>query len=239
LRCHRWNDGSAAVYALLSIWICVIISLVTSPDKGRETLAAAEKECLLLLDPGHGGLDGGAVSVTGTAESRINYDIAERCLYLGRFCGLRTAMTRDSYEIEYPPEARSIAARKKWDTRNRASIANETPDAVLMSIHQNYYPSANPHGAQVLYASNEPSRVLAENLQTAFSAMLPSDNRRRAVPADRDIYLMSHVRCPAVLVECGFLSNPEEAARLESAHYQKKLSLVMIGVFCREQEHCT
>ena len=233
---RRYRDGSAAVYALLSIWICVIISIMTRPPESRETLAGASPPHCLLIDPGHGGLDGGAVSATGTVESLINWQIAERCRDLACFCGIRCAMTRTEYEIEYPPELRSIAARKKWDTRSRASMADTLPGAVLLSIHQNYYPSAGPHGIQVLYAPGEPSRLLAETLQAAFAEAIPTDERRSAVPADRNIYLMHHVRCPAVLVECGFLSNPGEAARLETAAYQKKLAMTMIRVFSRIRE---
>ena len=232
---RKLSDDSQAVCALLSIWICVIITAAASPRSATETLAAGSHP-ILLIDPGHGGLDGGALSVTGTPESRINWEIAEKCLSLARFLGVRAELTRPSREIEYPTELKSIAARKKWDTRRRAEMANETPGAILLSIHQNTYPSSSPHGIQVLYAPNAESRELADRLQASFSDSLPTDRRRTAVQAGREIYLLNHVRCPAVLAECGFLSNPDEARRLETADYQKKLAMIMIREFARSRE---
>ena len=233
---RKRTEGSMAVYALLSIWICVIISISIRPERTREAISGSGDPLVLILDPGHGGLDGGAVSVTGTPESRINWEIAERSAALAEFCGLRTIMTRSTYEIDYPAELRSISACKKWDTHRRTDLANDTPGGLLLSIHQNFYPAAAPHGAQVLYSRDLTSRELAEALQRSFCAALPADGKRKAVPAGRDIYLMNHVHCPAILVECGFLSHPEEAARLESAGYQKKLSMIMIREICRIRE---
>ena len=233
---RKLTDGSLAVYALLSIWICVIIFTVSSRGNTRETFSSTDEPMILILDPGHGGLDGGAVSVTGTFESRINWDIAERSTALARFCGIPVILTRPTFEIDYPAQLASIAACKKWDTRERTALVNGTPGGILLSIHQNFYPTASPHGIQVLYAADATSRSLAEALQAAFTEALHTDDRRVAVPASKDIYLMNHVQRPAVLVECGFLSNPEEAARLETADYQKKLSMIMIRVIHRIQE---
>ncbi len=222
------TDGSLAVYALLSIWICVIISIVLPAQKTRETLLKTDNIAVLILDPGHGGLDGGAVSLTGTYESSINWAIACRCRSLAQFCGLRAVMTRGSFDIAYPLELKSISAKKKWDTRSRAEFINSMPGALLLSIHQNTFPSASPRGTQVLYAPDPSSREFGEVLRKAFAETLPSDPKRPAVPAGRDIYLMNHVRGPALLVECGFLSNPEEAVRLETEEYQKTLAMIMI-----------
>jgi len=182
---------------------------------------------VIVIDPGHGGLDGGAVSVNGTAESEINWKTARRLRDLLAFFGMRTTMTRDRYEIDYPPEVAGIAQKKKWDTRHRAEIVNSVSSAVLLSIHQNYYPSAQPHGAQVLYAPDEISRRLGERIQDLIVQTLQPDNRRVAVPVRKDVYLMNHVGCPAVLLECGFLSNPTEAAAMETDAAQIKIAAVV------------
>lgn len=229
MRFHPYHER-LAVYALLSIWICVII-YCTAAEKPSEVMATYYDPFVLVLDPGHGGLDGGAVSVTGERESKINYDIAKRAFALARFCGFRTLMTRNTYEIEYPAQMRSVAECKKWDTRSRVSFVNRFPEGVLLSIHQNYYPTASPHGIQVLYAGNEKSREIAYSLTEAFLQAFTEDSCRPPEAAGKDIYLLTHVTRPAVLVECGFLSNPTEAKKLETPDYQKKLSLVLISRF--------
>ena len=145
-------------------------------------------------------------------------------------------MTRESEELAYPAEAKTIAAMKKWDTRRRVELAESLEKAVFLSIHQNIYPTSGPHGAQVLYAPNEPSRVLAETMQTQLASALFPENRRVPVPAGKDIYILSHVRCTAVLVECGFLSNPQELSLLQSADYQKKIASVLTACYLQSME---
>ncbi len=177
----------------------------------------------VILDPGHGGEDGGAVSITGTAEKDINLAVALKTEKLLAFCGVPAIMTRTGDDIDYPPEAETTRLRKAADTRARTELINSTPDALLVSIHQNKYGKENGvKGAQVFYASTEMSQILAgevtERLGLAAGIVRP--------PAEitGGVYIMTHIQCPAILVECGFLSNREEAELLESDSYQKKLS---------------
>ena len=107
-------------------------------------------------------------------------------------------------------------------------------DAVLLSVHQNTFTDEEYHGAQVFYAPTEGSQALAETMQEALRAALDPENSRQAKPIPDSVYLMNHVSCPAVLVECGFLSNPEEEALLRSADYQIRLAAVLAGVCLRE-----
>lgn len=123
-------------------------------------------------------------------------------------------------------EAATIAARKASDIRARVRLTEETPKAVLLSIHQNHFPESKYRGAQVFYAAADGSRALAERLQTALGTQLDPDNHRACKKAG-EIYLLKHVSCPAVLVECGFLSNPAEEALLRTPKYQKKLAAVL------------
>lgn len=227
------GDGSLGVLcALLSMWICVIIFSISSQSAARETMADADARAVMVIDPGHGGRDGGAVSVTGTVESAINWSICRRLNDLARFMGIPTVMTRQNEEIDYPPELNTIAACKKWDTRQRVALANETENGVLVSIHQNFYPSAQPRGAQVLYAATDGSQPLAEEIQNSLKILMP-DNRRTAGPAPKNNYIMSHVQRPAVLIECGFISHRQEAVLLEDGDYQKKLAAVAVAAFSR------
>ena len=228
----------AALFTLSFLWICVIIHCVflSSTDTRSVSLDGADALPVLVIDPGHGGADGGAVAPDGTAESALNLAVALRVRDLCAFLGIDTVMTRETEEIDYPPEAKTVAAMKKWDTRRRVELAEGLYDPVFLSIHQNIYPSAGPRGSQVLYAQNEPSRVFAELVQANLTAALLPENRRVPVPAGKDIYIMSHVRCTAVLVECGFLSHPQELSLLQSAEHQKKIASVLTACYLQFTE---
>lgn len=129
-------------------------------------------------------------------------------------------------DVSVYTEGTTIAAKKVSDLRNRVRIVNETPNAVLVSIHQNLFAESRYSGAQVFYNTADGASVLAERLQVGFLATVnPNSNRR--TKAAHDVYLMENVRCPAVLIECGFLSNPEEEAALRTGEYQKKLCCVI------------
>lgn len=181
----------------------------------------------VVIDPGHGGEDGGAVSASGILESSLNLEISQRLEALLLFFGLPVIMTRETEEIDYPEDAATTKARKTADTKARVALIESIDQALLVSIHQNFYPGTSPSGAQVLFAPTEGSQALAERMQQNFLLFLDPDNRRTAVPIQDNIYIMNHVSCPAVLVECGFLSNPSELEKLCDADYQKQLTAVL------------
>ena len=189
------------------------------PDRGME---------LLIIDPGHGGADGGAVSVTGTYESDINLQIALKIEQLAALYGCRSVMTRYTQDIEYPDDALTIRAKKIADQKGRVSLINSFNNAVLISIHQNKYTSSEPRGGQVFYSPVPRSREMGEYMQQLLAENTDTRNRTaRQIPDS--IYLMNSITCPGILVECGFLSNREEAILLESDNYQKKLATVIAG----------
>ena len=186
-----------------------------------------------VIDPGHGGEDSGAVSVTGVCESVLNLDIAQRIRLLFALFGIDPVMTRTSDDIQYPDDATTTRARKVADQKARLACIQSVPNAFLISIHQNYYPSGGPFGAQVLYAPNDESREFALFLQDQLVSNLNPENYRSASQIAGDIYLMNHVDCPAVLIECGFLSNASEAALLQTEAYQLKLATATVASFLR------
>ncbi len=185
---------------------------------------------ILILDPGHGGADGGAVSVTNTPESRINLDIALRARELASFFGVDTVMTRESEDIAYPDSAGTIRAKKVWDTKGRTELVNSVDNAFLISIHQNKFTSAKPSGSQVFYAPTEKSREAADIFQSKLLALAPG-NRQNATQIPDSVYIMNHVDCPAVLIECGFISNIVEAKKLEDPEYQTALAATIVGAY--------
>lgn len=187
--------------------------------------SAAERRHCIIIDAGHGGVDGGASSCTGVLESQINLEIALRLDDLLHLLGMDTLMTRTT-DISIYTEGESIAAKKVSDLKNRVRIANENNNGILISIHQNHFSDNRYSGAQVFYAKSQGSEVLARSIQSSLIQTLNPGSKRQAKKAD-GVYLMQNVQIPGVLIECGFLSNPAEEEKLRSASYQKKLCCVI------------
>ena len=194
-----------------------------------QTIAESRAPRTLVLDAGHGGFDGGAVGASGTAEQEINLSIAQRAAALAGFFGVKTAMTRtDGQALDYDP-ARPVRENKVADIRARERRVRETANPVFVSIHLNKFSDPQYHGAQVFYSKNHAGgRALAEYLQSSLIDGCDPTNHRQAKQAVESIYLMKRLDCPAVIVECGFLSNPEEEVRLNESEYHTKLALCIV-----------
>ena len=184
-----------------------------------------ERQHCIIIAAGHGGEDGGATSCTGKLESSFNLEISLRLNDLLHLLGYDTAMIRTS-DVSIYTKGETIAQKKVSDLKERVRIANETENALLLSIHQNTYPESRYSGAQVFYANTAGSQQLAKELQSSFTTTVNQGSNRKSKKAD-GIYLMEHISCTGILVECGFLSNPEEEARLRSMEYQKKICCVI------------
>jgi N-acetylmuramoyl-L-alanine amidase len=217
----KWVSGYAVILlsALLIARLgshAVTVMAENRPVEGRHTM---------IIDPGHGGVDGGATSCTGLLESRFNLEIGLRLEAMLQFLGCRTVMIRRE-DVSVYTEGETIAGKKASDLKQRVRMAEDEKDAVLLSIHQNYFPQAQYSGAQAFYAGTAGSRSLAKAMQTAFTEYL-KPARPRQEKKSSGVYLMEHVSCPAVLIECGFLSNPREEALLRTPNYQKKLAVII------------
>lgn len=189
-----------------------------------ESLSGKARHCVI-IDPGHGGEDGGASSCTGRLESTYNLEIALRLEDMLHLLGYDTRLIRRE-DVSVYTTGQTIAQKKVSDLKTRVKTINETKNGILLSIHQNYYPDSQYSGAQVFYGNSEGSEALAKKLQAAFVAALNPGSRRQAKQG-KGIYLLEHIRCPGALVECGFLSNPREEALLREPAYQKKLCCVI------------
>lgn len=179
----------------------------------------------VVIDAGHGGIDGGAVSCTGVKESNINLEIALRLNDLLHLLGIRTYMIRTE-DISVYTSGNSIAAKKVSDLKERVRIINQTQNALLISIHQNNFDDARYSGAQVFYNTDS---SLATKLQNTLVKILNPGSKRKIKKAD-SIYLMQRIECPGYLIECGFLSNCTEEALLRDPSYQLKLCSVIASV---------
>ena len=218
---------------LLQITACVsifglMIVLATAGNRIVTVLsehAPIENRKYIIIDPGHGGIDGGATSCSGALESSINLQISLRLNELMHLLGIHTLMIRTDDRSVYT-EGESIAAKKVSDLKERVRLCNSTPNAILISIHQNNFQDKQYHGAQVFFAPSTQSKELAQRLQANLISTVNQGSRRNIKRAD-GIYLLEKVKCPAILVECGFLSNPEEEAQLRSSEYQEKVCCVI------------
>ena len=177
---------------------------------------------VLVVDAGHGGIDGGTTSCTGVLESTVNLEIAHRLNALLRLMGYETVMTRTTADST-ATEGDTIRAQKVSDLKNRVSMVNEAGNAVLLSIHQNYYPQSQYYGPQVFYTDS--GREMAQALQKQLNLLTPG--LERVSKKSSGVYLMEHITEPGLLIECGFLSNPGEEAKLRMPEYQKKLCCVI------------
>lgn len=185
----------------------------------------------VIIDPGHGGPDGGAVSPDGVQESRINLDVSFRVRDLLAFCGQRSLMTRtEDVSIHTPGALRWKAS----DLQNRVSLVNDTEHSILLSIHQNSLPSSPvTHGAQVFHNQIGEAEPLSAAIQASLNEVINIGNEKQMKTAPKGIYLMKHITAPGILVECGFLSNTEETIRLQESSYQIKLATAVTAGFLR------
>lgn len=187
--------------------------------------APFDRSVVFVIDAGHGGEDGGAVSCQGHKESNINLQIALRLDDLLHFLGYETVMIRRS-DVSVYTQGSTIAQRKTSDLKQRVRTVDETPGAVLISIHQNFFPQSQYSGAQMFYNQYEKAKEMAQKLQNAFVSTINAGSNRTEKSVS-GIYLLEHIQAPGVLVECGFLSNPAEEAMLRTEDYQKKICCVI------------
>ena len=194
-------------------------------------------DATLIIDAGHGGVDGGAVSVTGECEKNINLAIALRLDSICGLYGVQTKLLRSDDRSIHDEDAVTIREKKVSDLHNRAAIIESTENATVISIHQNIYTNSKYSGAQVFYSNGDLSASFAALMQENLRVQLAPDNIRQAKPIPKTVYLMNHISCRALLVECGFLSNSSEAALLETSSYQTKVAAVLAGSYLQETEN--
>ena len=223
-----------AVYIALSAAALVLIISLTQKNDSEDAFISAS-EYTLVIDAGHGGIDGGAVSASGIKESDINLAVALKTEAIAELLGISTVMTRS----DGSDSSGNTPYSERGDLLYRAELADRTDNAVLISIHQNTFPSELVSGAEVMYAATDGSELLGNITQSALVACADPDNRRLARPAPKELLLTSSVHCPAILVECGFLSNPDEAAKLADNGYQMKLAAVFAASFLRFSQNMT
>ena len=215
---------------IFSVLICIILSLcaVIGYDVASNyisTSAVAFENPAIIIDAGHGGEDGGTVSHKGILEKDINLKIALKLNTLFKNSGYNTIMIRDSDKLIYDENSTTIRQKKSSDLHNRLDIVNSSENAILLSIHQNHYEESKYYGAQVFYSGNNTeSMALAELIQSSIIKNIQPENKRQIKKTGSEIFLLNNAKIPAVMVECGFLSNLKEAELLNTEEYQNRIS---------------
>lgn len=222
---------------LLLLCLCVLggVSWLGAGQPASVTATSAVGgQWTLILDAGHGGEDGGASTAAGDKESDINLAIAQKARALMTFLGVEPLLSRETDISLHSSGAETIRQKKVSDLKNRVALIEDTPNAMLLSVHQNYFTDPRYNGSQVFFNSDDISRQWGEAAQEVLRQVLSPDNDRKAKPMPDGIYLFDHVSCPAILVECGFLSNGEEAALLLTDTYQRKVAMALAGAYLNE-----
>lgn len=237
----RKNQRILAAALLAGALFLYAFPLLRTPEAAEAAAFLPETPVTVILDAGHGGEDGGASTADGVLESGINLEIALRLRDLLAFAGVDTQMIRDTDTAVYSGDCRTISQKKVSDLKNRAAMVNAVENGLLVSIHQNYFEQTKYCGAQVFFAKTDGSKALAERIQQSLRENVDAANHRQCKPS-QSVYLMEHIECTGVLIECGFLSNYEEAKRLQTDAYQKKLSAAICGAITeylseREERH--
>ena len=184
----------------------------------------------IIIDAGHGGFDGGAVAGDGTLEKDLNLLVAQELNKVALSLGYKTVMVRDT-DKSTDSDGEQSGTKKVKDIKNRLALMKKYNDSVFVSIHMNKYSTSQPHGAQVFYSPFKNSDVLADNIQTSIAELVQTDNKRVIKPAGKSIYLLYNATIPAVIVECGFLSNKQDLENLKDNNYRRDLAFsILCGI---------
>lgn len=217
-------------FILLSAFIVLMISAAFN-IKVSVSSENIKSMPTIVIDAGHGGEDGGAVSDSGVLEKDINLSIANDTSALFYLLGFDVTQTRTT-DIALDNGEDTIRKRKVSDMKKRLEIFNSSEENTIISIHQNKFTESKYHGTQIFYSPNNPkSEELAESIKYSVKGLLQPDNERECKKADSGIYLLKNTDNPAVIVECGFISNEEECKNLLDSQYQKEMAFSITAGF--------
>lgn len=233
----RYKGGTSLKkrFAAFCLVLVAVAASITAVHSVKTVMAEAQGQMPLapglptvVIDAGHGGFDGGAVGVDGIVEKDINLAIAKKLQMFFAVNGFPTVMTREEDRSLEDPGLETVRKRKNSDIHNRKALADSCGECILLSIHQNKFPQSKSFGAQVFYGPQNPeSQRMGELLQQRMVEMLQPENTRKAKPCGDSVYLIYHAQMPALLVECGFLSNREDAQKLSDPAYQDKVAFTI------------
>ena len=222
-----------AVFLLLGCFIVIAVSADYSGLSVRTSGGRITEKKTVILDAGHGGIDSGAVGVNGELEKNINLEIVKDLRDMLTISGFNVVLTRNADKSIHDSGVTGIRNQKISDMENRLEIVRGYKDALFFSVHQNKFTDAEYFGAQIFYNENNPDNMLlAQIMQDNFKVIQPGNNREIKLSGD-ELYLFKDTMIPAVLIECGFLSNEQDAKNLNSEEYQHKVAFMIYNGIIR------
>ena len=219
------------ICVVLSFLIIIFSLMFCKIQQSTSANIYSSKMPLIIIDAGHGGEDGGAVASDGTLEKDINLDISLKLNDMLSIMGIETKLIR-KIDKAIHTKGDTIRERKVSDIRNRFHIMNTSGNCLYISIHQNKFGDESIYGAQTFYSPNNvESKELAEFIQKSISSQLQINNNRLIKKSGTDIFLLYNATKPAIMVECGFISNAKELHCLKDTDYQCKMALsIAMGI---------
>lgn len=210
---------------------CFIVLAICAriTEHALPTAAAASTKPVIVLDAGHGGLDSGAVGATGVLEKDVNLSIVLALRDMFEMSGFEVVLTRDEDISIYDPGVEGIRNQKLNDMDNRLAIIQKYPDSIFLCIHQNNFTDPKYFGGQMFYNNNNPqNRTLAQIMQNKFAQLQPGNGREIKLTGE-ELFLLKSNKNPSLMIECGFLSNPEEEQKLSTWEYQQEVAFTIYG----------
>ncbi len=227
---YRSYTGVTACFLVLVAFFSLfglVITVKTAQESAlliRSTYFDTLNDGIVMIDPGHGGMDGGAVGKSGVQEKDINLIVSQKLKHLLNLFGISVDMTRTE-DISLNLSGDTIAKKKVSDMHKRLELINQKPYELILSIHMNSYPEEKYWGSQVFYSDSfAEGKTYATVIQNSLRQFVAPDNKREAKAAPSEIYLLKHAIYPAVIVECGFLTNFNEESLLKTSEHQTKLA---------------
>lgn len=217
----------------LAVLTGLVLTAFFTFGKKQDTSAGTLERSTLVIDPGHGGIDGGAIGADGTRESDINLAVALKLRAMAELYGQDNLLIRQDDRTLCDTDEYS----EHRDLECRTALTSAELNPVYISIHQNDFPTGQANGAQVIYAAGEGSEALGTIMHRNLISTLYPKSRRVAEPASRKLYILSHLTCPAILVECGFVSNPIDLENLKRPTYQISLAAIMMGSYLQFKQN--
>lgn len=218
---------------VLSFMLVVATATIveTSDDLLKSVSAGYADESVVIIDAGHGNFDGGAVAVDGTVEKNLNLSIALQLKEICRTNGLQVYMVREDDSSLEDNSSASIRKRKNSDLLNRVKLMEKFENSIYVSVHMNKFSDSKVHGAQIFYSPNfEESKELADSLRS-YVNLFDESNTKSIKKGTKDAYILYNAKCPSVIFECGFMSNPNELEKLKDFDYQRKISFsIYLGI---------
>lgn len=237
IKCRRERFRKRYAYISLTLAISVTFMFLIYNAFNRISMATSENKVIsepkirVIIDPGHGGEDGGAQGEDGTLEKDLNLSISMILKDMLVQGGFEVELIREEDTAVGDNSLDSVKERKRSDLEKRVEIYNSDENNIVVSIHQNKFEESKYSGTQIFYSENPKSEELAEYIRKAVVGLVQPENQRQSKQADGSIYVLRNAEVPAIIVECGFLSNPQELAQLKDFEYQKKLAFaVYMGI---------